>query len=143
MITPCILRSKRWASRLALCGGLLMALSVQPGAQAVQHVQVTIKDFTFITNQVPLQLSVPTLITIRNEDQVRHNFGSSVFQRSLTQVEHGGVTSYGHGIEGVFLDPGEAVAIRFTIVRPGRYEFRCSIHQDMKGELLLLSVDAV
>ena len=88
MITPCILRSKRWASRLALCGGLLMALSVQPGAQAVQHVQVTIKDFTFITNQVPLQLSVPTLITIRNEDQVRHNFGSSVFQRSSNPLHH-------------------------------------------------------
>jgi plastocyanin len=30
-----------------------------------------------------------------------------------------------------------------TIGRPGRYEFKCSIHQNMKGELLLLNVEAV
>lgn len=26
--------------------------------------------------------------------------------------------------------------------RPGRHEFRCSIHQNMKGEFLLLNVEA-
>jgi plastocyanin len=35
------------------------------------------------------------------------------------------------------------VAIRFTIENPGRYEFRCSIHPKMRGELLLLNVGAV
>jgi plastocyanin len=60
-----------------------------------------------------------------------------------TKVESGGITSYGRGIEGVFLDPKRDVMIRFTLDRPGRYEFRCSIHPTMKGELLLLNVEAV
>ncbi len=105
--------------------------------------EVTIKDFIFITKQVPLQLSAPTLIAIRNEDAVRHDFGSQVFQNSLTRVESGGVISYGRGIGGLFLDPGREAAVRFTIERPGKYEFKCSIHPNMRGELLLLSVGAV
>lgn len=112
-------------------------------AQTDQRVEVIIKGFTFVTSQVPLQLSAPTVITIRNEDAVRHDFGSVVFDGTPTQVDGGGVISYGRGIGGVFLDPDRTAHIRFTIDRPGRYEFRCSIHPDMKGELLLMNVGAV
>ena len=35
------------------------------------------------------------------------------------------------------LDPQRDAAIRFNLERPGRYTFRCSIHPNMKGELLL------
>ena len=129
--------------RLALGACLSVALFAQATAQSEQRIEVTIKDFTFITKQVPLMLDVPTLITIKNEDAVRHDFGSSVFQRSMTRVESGGVISYGRGVEGVFLDPSRETAIRFTMERPGKYEFKCSIHPNMKGELLLLSVGAV
>ena len=137
--SPC----RRWVGRAALGACLSVALLAQATAQPEQRVEVTIKDFTFITKQVPLMLDVPTLITIKNEDAVRHDFGSSVFQRSMTRVESGGVISYGRGVEGVFLDPSRETAIRFTIERPGKYEFKCSIHPNMKGELLLLSVGTV
>lgn len=128
---------------LTLVFFLVLTLAPQAGGQTEQVIEVTIRDFAFITKQVPLQLNVPTLITIQNEDDVRHGFASAVFQRTMTKVESHGVISYGRGIEGVYLDPHQNVAIRFTMENPGRYEFRCSIHPNMKGELLLLNVGAV
>ncbi|MFQ5993035.1 MAG: cupredoxin domain-containing protein [Nitrospiraceae bacterium] len=128
---------------LALIAGLVCLSLVHSDAQPEQTVEVTIRNSSFIANQAPLQLMVPTRITIRNEDQIRHNFSSRVLERGPTRVEHDGVTSYGRGIEGVFLDSNKEVNIRFTIETPGRYEFRCSIHPGMKGEILLLSVSAV
>jgi plastocyanin len=122
---------------------LALTLAPQAGGQTEQIVEVTIRDFTFMTKQVPLMLNIPTLVTVKNEDNVRHDFGSALFQRTLTKVESNGVVPYGRGIEGVYLDPHRNVAIRFTIENPGRYEFRCSIHPTMKGELLLLNVGAV
>jgi plastocyanin len=50
--------------------------------------------------------------------------------------------SYGRGIGGLFLDGKKSAVIRFVLERPGRHEFRCSIHPNMKGELLLLNVEA-
>jgi plastocyanin len=41
------------------------------------------------------------------------------------------------------LDPKRDAVIRFNMERPGRHTFRCSIHPNMKGELLLLSAEAV
>ena len=133
----------RWVRGLGLAVGLILALLTSVSAQPEQRVQVTIKDFTFITDQVPLEPYVPILITIRNEDLVRHGFGSMVFQGTRTEVESAGVIAYGREIAGVYLDPGRGVAIRFTVERPGRYEFKCSIHADMRGELLLMHVGAV
>jgi plastocyanin len=136
-------RGTPWHRRLACAFVLALTFAPQAGGQTEQVIEVTIRDFAFITKQVPLQLNVPTLITIQNEDDVRHDFGSAVFQRTMTKTESHGVISYGHGIEGVYLDPHQNVAIRFTMENPGRYEFRCSIHPKMKGELLLLNVGAV
>ena len=124
---------------LALAG----AASIPAGAQTEQVVEVTIKDSTFLTKQVPLQLNVPTLILVRNTDDIRHDFGSTMFQRTMTRAEIGGVIPYGHGIEGVYLDSGKEASLRFTIERPGRFEFKCSIHPQMKGELLLLTAGTV
>jgi plastocyanin len=50
---------------------------------------------------------------------------------------------YGRGLAGVMLDAKRDAVIRFNMERPGRHTFRCSIHPDMKGELLLLSAEAV
>lgn len=135
--------SRRRLLRLLTVVGLLTGLFVPAGAQTEQVVEVTIKDSTFLTKQMPLQLDVPTLILVRNEDEIRHDFGSSMFQRTMTRAESGGVIPYGRGIEGVYLDPGKEVSLRFTIERPGRFEFTCSIHPQMKGELLLLTVGTV
>lgn len=137
------LSSRRRLLRLLMVAGLVGGLLVPAGAQTEQVVEVTIKDSTFLTKQAPLQLNVPTLILVRNTDDIRHDFGSTMFQRTMTRAEIGGVIPYGHGIEGVYLDPGKEASLRFTIERPGRFEFRCSIHPQMKGELLLLTAGTV
>ncbi len=129
--------------QILLATGCVLALCSQGGAQAEQRIEVSIKNFAFVTKQVPLHLGVATVIAITNEDEERHDFGSTMFEGIPTRVTSGGVVSYGKGIGGVFLDAKKEAVIRFNMERPGRHEFRCSIHQNMKGELLLLSVEAV
>jgi hypothetical protein len=127
-----------------IVGCLVIGFCTQSPAQSEQQIEVMIKDYTFVlTKQIPLRLGVPTVISIRNVDPERHDFGSAMFEGVATKVESGGVISYGRGIGGVFLDSKRDAMIRFMLERPGRYEFRCSIHPSMKGELLLLNVEAV
>lgn len=112
-------------------------------AQSEQVVDVTIKDFRFVTKQGPLRLGFPTAIKVRNEDAERHDFSSTMFEGIPTQIEKDGVIVYGRGVGGVYLDPKQSATIRFDMTRPGRHVFRCSIHPTMNGELLLLSAEAV
>jgi plastocyanin len=111
-------------------------------SQTEQVVEVVIKNFTYVTNQKPLRLGVPTVIKIVNEDSERHDFGSTMFEGIPTKIEKDGMSVYGRGVAGVVLDSRRDAVIRFDMERPGRHEFRCSIHPNMKGELLLLSVEA-
>jgi plastocyanin len=127
-----------------MAGCLVLGIFAHTEAQSEQRIDVTIQDYAFVlTKQIPLRLGVPTVIAIRNVDRERHDFGSAMFDGVSTKVESGGVISYGRGIGGVFVDPKRDAVIRFVLERPGRYEFRCSIHPTMKGELLLLNVEAV
>lgn len=117
------------------------ALPVQ--SQSEQTVDVVIRDSTFVTKQNVLRLGLPTTITIKNEDSQRHDFGSTMFEGIPTKIDKDGVSVYGRGIGGVMLDAKRDAVIRFNMERPGRHTFRCSIHPDMKGELLLLMAEAV
>ncbi len=130
------------AKRFLVAGCLAIGLLSSASAQPEQQIVITIKDFTFRTNQMPLQLYLPTVIHLKNEDDVRHDFRSEIFQGSHTQVEGRDSISYGTGISGVFLEPGSEVDIRFTIDRPGQYQFQCSIHPEMTGEIFLVTVGA-
>ena len=138
-----------WASYLLL--GLVFSLpGVMDGhgdaatvAQSEQVVEVTIKDYKFVTKQGPLRLGLPTVIKVRNEDAERHDFGSTMFEGLSVKIEKDGVIVYGRGLSGVFLDPKRDAIVRFDLTRPGRHEFRCSIHPTMSGELLILSTEAV
>ncbi len=112
-------------------------------AQSEQVVDVTIKEFRFLTKQSPLRLGLPTVIHVRNDDAERHDFSSAMFEGIPTQIERDGVIVHGRGVEGVYLDPKQGVTIRFDMTKPGRHVFRCSIHPRMSGELLLLSAEAV
>jgi hypothetical protein len=112
-------------------------------AQPVQEVIVTIEGYTFQTTQMPLQLDTETIIYITNKDTVRHDFGSDMFLNTLTHVDSNGVVTYGKGVEGVLLEPGQEASIRLMLNHSGRFQFQCSIHKEMKGEILLLTVDAV
>lgn len=135
-----ILFRKSWV--LAMGFFLLTGVSLS-NAQFLQEVHVTIEGYTFRTTQTPLQLNTETIIYIKNLDNVRHDFGSQMFLNTLTHVEGNGIVTYGKGVEGVYVDPGQEASIRLILDHPGRFQFQCSIHQDMKGEILLLTVDAV
>ena len=140
-----MIRKRLWT------GTVIVALVVavgSPSAQLLfgqnqQIVEITIKEFQFVTKQPTLRLGLPTMIRIRNEDTERHDFGSTMFEGIPVQIEKDGVIVYGHGLRGVYLDSKRDATIRFEMSRPGRHEFRCSIHPNMKGELLLLTVEAV
>jgi len=121
---------------------ILLLAETPVESQPEQVVEVVIKNFTYVTKQKALRLGVPTAIKIVNEDAERHDFGSTMFEGIPTKVEQDGISVYGRGVGGVMLDPRRNVVIRFDLERPGRHEFRCSIHSNMKGELLLLSVEA-
>ena len=136
-------RSILMVVRAILVGTLCMGGFPGVLAQSEQQIVVNIRNYTFETTQIPLQLHVPTVIHLRNTDDVRHDFGSEVFDGSLTRVEALNAISYGRGIGGVYIEPGGKVAIRFTIEKPGRYQFKCSIHEGMEGEILLMSAGAV
>ncbi len=144
------MRSNRpwtWFLVLGLISGSTWVLGGYPAsilvAQPEQVVEVTIKDYRFLTKQGTLRLGFPTVIKVRNEDAERHDFGSTMFEGLPTQIEKDGVIVYGRGLGGVFLDPKRDAVLRFDMTRPGRYEFRCSIHPNMGGELLVLSTEAV
>ena len=133
----------RLAASAVVLGIALLWGSVPAESQSEQVVEVVIKNFTFITKQGPLRLGLPTVIKLVNKDAERHDFGSTMFEGIPTRIDENGVFVYGRGIGGVMLDPENRATIRFNMERPGRHEFRCSIHQNMKGELLLLTAEAV
>jgi len=112
-------------------------------SQPEQYVDVQIKDFEFRSTQMPLQLNAQTIIHVVNDDEVRHDFGSSIFYSSNTRVESSGVIAYGNDVGGAFIEPGHEVTFHFVIRESGRYQFQCSIHPDMKGEILLISAGTV
>ncbi|MBX3303890.1 MAG: cupredoxin domain-containing protein [Nitrospira sp.] len=134
-----------WLRFMGLGVALFMAWmsSTDLLAQSEQVVEVTIKDFRFVTKQNALRLGFPTVIKVRNEDAERHDFSSTMFEGIPTQIEKDGVIVYGRGVGGVFLDSKRDATIRFDMARPGRHVFRCSIHPTMSGELLILSAEAV
>lgn len=136
---------RSWAGGIAIAvmGAVGLGSGIPAESQSEQVVEVVIKDFSFITKQGPLRLGLPTVIKITNQDSERHDFGSTMFEGLPTKIEKDGVIVYGRGVGGVMLDPKRDATIRFNMERPGRHEFRCSIHANMKGELLLLSAEAV
>ena len=136
---------REWVLTIAMVSVAVFSLwAVLPlQSESEQTVEVVIKDSMFVTKQTVLRLGLPTTITIRNEDSQRHDFGSMMFEGIPTKIEKDGVSVYGRGLGGVMLDAKRDAVIRFNMERPGRHTFRCSIHPEMKGELLLLSAEAV
>jgi hypothetical protein len=81
-------------------------------------------------------------IVLHNADSVQHGFTSEALDGLDVRVESEGVVTYGRGIKGLYVDPGNEVALLFTPSKSGALNFRCDLHPRMKGELVVLTVSA-
>ncbi|PJA78654.1 MAG: hypothetical protein CO149_02850 [Nitrospirae bacterium CG_4_9_14_3_um_filter_51_5] len=140
-------RSKTW---FILSLALVTTLLVLDGwlftiAQAIEvEIALTIRDSQYTkTKWAPSPEGASVVLTIKNEDAIRHGFTSQLFQNLLVRTFSDGAQIYGKGIEGLYLDPGATIQLRFQVDRPGDYEFKCDLHPSMQGELLLLHVEVV
>ena len=142
-----IIRHTRWGIRFLVITFSLLGLSgwFTDSVHAIEvEIELTIRDSQYVlTEWVPPRQGASIVLTIKNEDSVRHGFTSALFQNLLVRTDAGGVQVYGKGIEGLYIAPGKTVQLRFQLDRPGNYEFHCDLHSHMQGELLLLHVDAV
>ena len=129
--------------------GLMLALLVCPWADRTssavepqeQRIEITIRDSIFlVTKTMPIHPGFPTVIVIRNEDNVRHGFMSSMLAGLSVHGEGEGIESYGKGIEGFYVGPGKTLIIRFITQHQGQFTFQCDLHTDLKGEIYLLEV---
>jgi plastocyanin len=123
---------------------LFLAADVSvPTAAEPAKVEIVIRNYTFEFQGGALRPNEPGTIVLKNLDKVQHGFTSPYLREQDVQVETAPGISYGKGIAGVYINPGETLRIHFTPNRPGSFQFRCDLHPNMKGELLLLSVQGV
>jgi plastocyanin len=125
----------------------ILILSIHPDGTSLaqppadQRVEIVIRDNAFeVMRPAPVRPGLATVIILRNQDIVRHGFTSQMLMGMLVNGEGEGVAAYGKGVEGFYVDPGKTLVIRFTNDRPGKYNFRCDLHPNMKGELYALEV---
>lgn len=141
-----IIRHTQWGILGLVMTFSLLGLSgwFTDSAHAIEvKIELTIRDSQYILTQwVPPPEGAFLVVSIKNEDDIRHGFTSELFHNHLIQTNAGGIQVYGKGIEGLYIGPGKTVQLRFQVDRPGDYPFQCDLHPHMKGELLLLHVDA-
>jgi uncharacterized cupredoxin-like copper-binding protein len=137
-------------TRAVLAFALLTPLMILDGwlcnsAQAIEvEIELIIRDSQYTKSKwAPPPEGATVLLTIKNEDTIRHGFTSQLFHNLLIRTFSEGVQVYGKGIEGLYLEPGATIQLRFQVDRPGDYEFKCDLHPAMRGELFLLHVDVV
>ena len=138
-----VMRPRLFLGILVLPLVFLFVSSSGGAAPEPAKVEIVIRNFTFEFQGGALRPNEPGTILLKNLDKVRHGFTSPFLEEQDVRVESGGVTTYGKGIKGVYIDPGETLEIHFIPARPGSFAFRCDIHPNMKGELLMLSVEGV
>lgn len=130
---------------IAVMSAFLMCASpVAVSAQDEERgtIEVVIRNSTFVYQARILRVDEHVVIVVRNSDTIQHGFTSAAIAEFDARVESDGVVTYGKGIKGLYLDPGQEVLIRFTPTWPVKMTFRCDLHPAMKGEIVFLSVGA-
>lgn len=120
------MRSRRWllglpgyAAAALAAGALLPRRSVR--AETPDRIEVRLENHHF----------VPVEVTVQPGDAI-------VFQNVDPDLH--GILLVGHEdvIEETFIDPGQSFSVRLPDdLAPGRYELACTIHVDMRGELVV------
>jgi hypothetical protein len=119
------------------------AAEIAAGIPDEQRLEVLIRNYDFeVVHRSPVGLGGDTVIILRNQDIVRHGFTSPTLPQLFLRIDGEGISSYGKGIEGVYIEPGKTLVIRLVVEHSGRLAFHCDLHPEMKGELLLLDVPA-
>lgn len=131
-----------WLTQGAASGEAVRAAGLRAAQPVdVQRIEISMQEYAFVLGKPgTVRLGVPTVIILHNQDIVRHGFTAPVFAQLALSVEGEGVSAYGTGIEGVYVDPGKRLVIYFTPEGGGNYSFRCDLHQQMKGELYTLEL---
>lgn len=126
------------AASFIVIGG---ATYVTPQVQQEQRIEILIQNSEFVLTQPRgMQLGLPTVIILRNQDIIEHGFTSPMMVGMFIQGESEGMSVYGKGIEGFYVNPDKTLVLRFTPERQGRYEFRCDLHPNMKGEVFIMEM---
>ena len=102
-------------------GGMLVAFGV-PAAQAQSTVNVTIQGFSFNPGTVTVVVGVNNTVSWTNMDSVTHTVTSDT------------------GAFGGTVPPGRTFTFTFTVA--GTYGYHCSIHNYMKGTVVVISSGA-
>lgn len=133
-------------SLILILGLPLLFYSTYPrllNAQGAGEVNIVIKNKTYEFSGGITKPDQPITIVLKNKDDIEHGFTSKLLEEFPAEVESRGVLTFGKGIKGVHVAPGAMVRIHFTPTRPGSFSFQCDIHPSMKGELFVLSVEAI
>jgi hypothetical protein len=134
---------------LVITGCLFFPLSSYPRASAspAKHkpgfVEIQIRNFIFEFHGGLLKPDLPATILIKNLDKTQHGFTSPLLEEVEVRVETESGICYGKGIRGVYINPQQEIQIHFTPLRERNLTFRCDLHPGMKGELLMLSIEAI
>lgn len=108
-----------------------------------QRIEVVMHNYDFeMVQRSSIQLGVPAVLILRNQDIVRHGFTSPALAHLKLRAEGEGFAAFGQGVEGVHLDPGKTLVLYFVVERSGKLTFHCDLHPHMKGELLILDIPA-
>lgn len=103
-------------------------------------IEITIRDYKYVMLKGDaIRMGTPTVITLRNDDNVTHGFVSPMFVGLPVQGE-GGIPVSTDGRAGFHVAPGQTLTIRFTPDQLGALDFQCDIRPHMKGELLYVEV---
>jgi plastocyanin len=89
----------------------------QRGSAAPNHISVTIKNFAFSPSV--FAVAPGATVTVTNRDSVTHTF-----------------TSVSSAFSSGDIGPGQSTTVTAPSA-PGRYRFRCNIHQFMTGMLVV------
>ena len=131
---------------LGLVTGCVVAvvLVVVPSAGRAQDdddkigaITVEIQNSAFKFQARVLKVDQEATIVLRNLDSIQHGFTSPAFADVEVRVEADSVTTYGRGIKGVYLNPGEEVRISFT---PTAAAFTCSKWALVRAAMIAASV---
>lgn len=137
----------RWV-RFAAPGmiGLWLMAGLPPTGLAQEDesdtIEIVIEHSAFHMETTKLRVDEEAVLVIRNLDPIQHGFTSPAFRGVDVRVETEEAVTYGKGIQGVYIEPGQEVSITFTPKRSGKLTFRCDLHPGMKGEVIYLTINA-